>query len=157
MKLLMKIITVTGCICCSFLVNAQEVVSTQGATYSNVSGSLDFTIGEVLINTETNGSYNITQGFHQTNWNFLGLEDHVPEYEAIIYPNPILDVLNIKTNSFMGVAYSIYDAQGKLVTQNKLSADFTSIQVKHLAPGSYSVILNNESQKLKTFKLIKSH
>ena len=30
---------------------AQEVVSTQGDSYTNSSGSIDFTIGEVVINT----------------------------------------------------------------------------------------------------------
>lgn len=32
-------------------VSAQEVVSTQGDSYTNASGSIDFTIGEVIINT----------------------------------------------------------------------------------------------------------
>uniref|UniRef100_UPI00404B1454 T9SS type A sorting domain-containing protein n=1 Tax=Flavobacterium sp. TaxID=239 RepID=UPI00404B1454 len=48
-----------------------------------------------------------------------------------------------------------YDAQGKLVMQNILSAEQTPIQVSQLAPGSYSLTLNNETQNLKTFKLIK--
>ena len=69
-------------------VSAQEVVSTQGDSYSNTSGSIDFTLGEVIIATGTDGTNNITQGFHQTNWNFLGVEDFSPNYEAIIFPNP---------------------------------------------------------------------
>jgi hypothetical protein len=48
-------------------VTAQEVVSTQGDSYSNSSGSIDFTIGEVIINTGTDGTNDLTQGFHQTN------------------------------------------------------------------------------------------
>ena len=67
-------------------VSAQEVVSTQGDSYSNASGSIDFTIGEVVIKTGTDGTNDITQGFHQTNWNFLGVEDHAPSYEATIFP-----------------------------------------------------------------------
>jgi hypothetical protein len=63
-------------------VSAQEVVVTQGDSYSNASGNIDFTIGEVIINTETDGNNDLTQGFHQTNWNFLGVEDHSPSYEA---------------------------------------------------------------------------
>ena len=52
-------------------VSAQEVVSTQGDSYSNASGSIDFTIGEVIIDTGTDGTNDLTQGFHQTNWNFV--------------------------------------------------------------------------------------
>ena len=138
-------------------VTAQEVVATQGDSYSNASVNIDFTIGEVIINTGTDGSNDLTQGFHQTNWNFVGLEDHSPSYEATIYPNPTSEVLNIKTSTFENVTYTLYDAQGKLVMQDILSAEQTPIQVSQLAPGNYSIILNNETQNLKTFKLVKTH
>lgn len=138
-------------------VSAQEVVATQGDSYSNASGNIDFTIGEVIIATGTDGTNDLTQGFHQTNWNFLGVEDFAPNYEAIIYPNPTEDVLNIRTSTFENVTYTMYDAQGKLVMQEMLSAEQTPIQVDQLAPGSYSLTLNNEAQNLKTFKLVKTH
>ena len=137
--------------------SAQEVVSTQGDSYSNASAKIDFTIGEVVINTGTDGTNDLTQGFHQTNWNFLGVEDFAPNYEAIIFPNPTLDVLNIRTSKFENVTYTLYDAQGKLVMHDILSAEQTPIQVSQLAPGSYSLTLNNETQNLKTFKLVKTH
>ena len=136
-------------------VSAQEVVSSQGDSYSNGSGSIDFTIGEVVINTGTDGSNDLTQGFHQTNWNFVGLEDHATSYEATIYPNPTSEVLNIRTSTFENVTYTLYDAQGKLVLQNVLSAEQTPLQVGQLAPGNSSIILKNETQNLNTFKLIK--
>lgn len=139
----------------SISVSAQEVVSTQGDSYSNATGSLDFTIGEVVINTGTDGTNDITQGFHQTNWNFVGLEDFALDYEATIFPNPTEDVLNIRTSTFENVTFTLYDAQGKLVIQDVLSAEQTPIQVSQLAPGSYSLTLNNQTQNLKTFKLIK--
>jgi hypothetical protein len=141
----------------SLAVSAQEVVTTQGDSYSNTSANIDFTIGEVIIATGTDGTNDITQGFHQTNWNFLGVEDFAPNYEAIIFPNPTADVLNIKTSMFENVTYTLYDAQGKLVMQDILSEEQTPIQVSHLAPGAYSITLNNETQNLKTFKLIKTH
>lgn len=144
-------------------ISAQEVVSTQGDSYTNASGSIDFTVGEVIINTGTDGTNDLTQGFHQTNWNFLGVEDNAPDYEVTIFPNPAADVLNIRTNTFEHVTYSLYDAQGKLVLQDKLAAEQTPIQVSQLAPGSYSLELifedGNEGSlsqsKRKTFKLVK--
>jgi hypothetical protein len=143
-------------------ISAQEVVSTQGDSYSNANGSIDFTVGEAIINTGTDGTNDLTQGFHQTNWNFLGVEDNAPNYEASIFPNPTSDVLNIKTSSFENVTYTLYDAQGKLVLQSILAAEVTPIQVSHLAPGAYSLQLTFEegkksASKSKTFKLIKSY
>ena len=152
----------------AFSASAQEVVSSQGETYSNANGSIDFTVGEVIINTGSNGTNDLTQGFHQTNWNFLGVEDFAPEYQVTIFPNPTQDVLNIKTSLFENVTYTLYDAQGKLVMQNILSAEQTPIQVSQLAPGSYSLelIFENENNgplslakgsKRKIFKLVKTH
>ena len=138
-------------------VSAQEVVSSQGESYSNASANIDFTLGEVIIATGTDGTNDLTQGFHQTNWNFLGVEDFAPNYEAIIFPNPTEDILNIRTSTFENVTYTLYDAQGKLVMQDILSAEQTPIQVSQLAPGSYSLTLNNQTQNLKTFKLVKTH
>ena len=143
-------------------ISAQEVVSTQGDSYSNANGSIDFTVGEAIINTGTDGTNDLTQGFHQTNWNFLGVEDNAPNYEASVFPNPTSDVLNIKTSSFENVTYTLYDAQGKLVLQSILAAEVTPIQVSHLAPGAYSLQLTFEEgkksvSKSKTFKLIKSY
>jgi len=141
----------------SLAVTAQEVVSTQGESYATASAKIDFTIGEVIVATGTDGTNDLTQGFHQTNWNFLGVEDYAPKYEATIFPNPTEDVLNIRTSTFENVTYTLYDAQGKLVMQNILSAEQTPIQVSQLAPGNYSLTLNNETQNLKVFKLVKTH
>ena len=147
--------------CCSIFVliaaNAQEVVSTQGESYSNASGSIDFTIGEVVINTNSNGSNDLTQGFHQTNWNFVGIEDQDPAYIVSVFPNPTQDLLTIRTTSFEKMVCQFYDAEGKLVLQQNLTAEQTSIPVSHLATGSYSLILSNGTQNIKTIKLIKTH
>ena len=153
MKKLVTLLVLTS----TLTTTAQEVIATQGDSYSNTSTQIDFTIGELLISTGTDGINDITQGFHQTNWNFVGLEDHAAGYQATIFPNPTSEVLNITTSTFENVTYTLYDAQGKLIFQDKLSAEQTPIQVSQLAPGSYSLTLSNETQNLKTFKLIKSH
>ena len=51
----------------SVCVSAQEVIATQGGSYTSASANIDFTIGEVIINTVTDGTNYLTQGFHQTN------------------------------------------------------------------------------------------
>ena len=137
------------------VVFAQEVISSQGSSYVNSSNSIDFTIGEVITNTESSGNITLTQGFHQSNWNFLGLQDFDPSYSASIFPNPTSDVLNIKVSDFEKVAYSLFDEQGKLIAQNLLSGEVTSIQVSQLALGSYTIKLSKENQSLKSFKLVK--
>lgn len=136
---------------------SQEVISSQGDSYSNTSGSIDFTLGEVIIDTETNGTNDITQGFHQTNWNFVGLEDAAPEYSATIYPNPTSDYLNIQVNEYKEVSYVLYDSQGKLISGDSLNNEKTSVPVNELPSGGYSLVLTRNNTTLKTFKLVKTH
>jgi hypothetical protein len=57
------------------------VISTQGGTYSGSGLVLDFTVGEVVINTASTstGSHTLTQGFHQSKWSVVGIRDHFPD------------------------------------------------------------------------------
>jgi hypothetical protein len=137
-------------------VSAQDVVSAQGDSYSNASANIDFTIGEVIIDTGTDGTNDLTQGFHQTNWNFAGLDDQAPQMEVTVFPNPTSEVLNISTETYAGVVYKLYDAQGKLVANDILNGYTTTINVNQCAPGTYSLVLEDKNQLLKTFKLIKT-
>ena len=152
----MKNLLLFGVLTLSLNSLGQEVISTQGDSYSNAGGGIDFTIGEVVINTGTDGTNDLTQGFHQTNWNFLGVDNHEQNFEATVYPNPLGSELFIQTDNFKFMSYVLYDATGRIVAENKLNSLETGIDVSTLAPSSYSLVLLNENQeKVKTFKLIK--
>jgi hypothetical protein len=135
---------------------SQGVISSQGDSYTDSSASIDFTIGEVVTSTVSNGEKTLTQGFHQTNWSFVSIENHVPNYEAFIFPNPTDNFLNIKAISFKNVNYSLFDEMGKLVLNGTLYSEKTSLDVSKLHTGLYSLVLNNSENKLKTFNIIKT-
>ena len=135
---------------------SQDVISSQGDSYTDSSASIDFTIGEVVTFTGSTIENNITQGFHQTNWSFVSVQDHVQDYQAIIYPNPTEDFLNIQTSLYQDVNYLLYDEMGKLILQGNLSSEKTSLDVSKIATGRYSLTLINSKEALKTFNIIKT-
>ena len=135
----------------SIVLNAQEVVSTQGDSFYNGTGSIDFTLGEVIISTETDGTNTITQGFH------LGVVDFATEHEVVIFPNPASDWVFIRFKAFENVTYTLYNAQGKLVKQDILTATQTPIQISQLAPGAYLLHLKNNIENLQTIKIAILH
>ena len=135
---------------------SQDVISSQGDSYTDSSATIDFTIGEVVTFTGSTIENNITQGFHQTNWNFVSVQDHVQDYQAIIYPNPTEDFLNIQTSLYQDVNYLLYDEMGKLILQGNLSSEKTSLDVSKIATGRYSLTLINSKEALKTFNIIKT-
>lgn len=142
----------------NYVVFSQQVIGTQGETQMGANGSLEYTIGEVVINTISNGSNDLTQGFHQTRWDITPFNDPTPDFEVIIYPNPVTDQLNIQTNLYKDVTYSLYDESGKVIIESILESELTSVPVDYLSGGVYFLALRNDKLKLsiKTFKIIKS-
>ena len=137
-------------------VYAQEVVSTAGEVFSVSGSSISYTLGELVINTENSGTLEITQGFQQSNWIYLGVENYAPDFQVTIFPNPISNELNIRVADFENVSYQMFDATGKLVKQNILTGEITVVDVQQFATGMYTITLLNGNQDfLKTIKLIK--
>jgi len=136
---------------------SQEVISSQGDTYTGASGVVDFTLGEVVINTVSTANNDVTQGFHQTYWNFAGVENLDPDFEASVYPNPMETQLTVTVANYTSVRYEMFDASGKIVCSANLTDEITQIEVIDFAPGSYQLsLIGQDDQILKNFKLIKT-
>ncbi len=134
---------------------AQDVIGTAGDSYSTTAGNIDFTIGEVVINTVTNGTEDLTQGFQQPSWTYAGVYDFVDDYSAVIFPNPTIDVVNINSPEFAGVTFTLQDAAGRIVLVGNLTDVNTTLDFSVYATGTYSITLSKQGENLKTFKLIK--
>ena len=138
-------------------INAQEVISVQGASYSNSNGSIDFTIGEVVTATLINTNNILTQGFHQTNLTVLAVDDFDINFQARVFPNPTQDLLQLDILNFSGLNYKVYDIQGRQLSIAKIDKKNTVINTSQYAKGMYLlVILNENKQKLKTYRIIKN-
>jgi hypothetical protein len=138
-------------------VQAQEVVSTQGESYETTSAMLDYTIGEPVIFTGTDGVTTLTQGFHQSNWNLASTFTLDENTEINVYPNPVNDHLTIENSDFEGNSYVVYDGQGKMVHHGELKEEETTLEATKWAPGTYNLVIHSKDQaKLKSFKLVKN-
>ncbi len=146
-----------GLMLLSGALSAQEVISTQGGSYSNGSNTIDFTIGEPVIETVSGGSNELTQGFHQTLLTITGIEDFDVNFSVNIFPNPTSEFIYLKVEQLKDVSYNIYDATGKLLWQEKLTGLTTKVNVSDLPKGIYFIALTQKgSKKIKTFKIIKN-
>ncbi|MEX1001685.1 MAG: T9SS type A sorting domain-containing protein [Crocinitomicaceae bacterium] len=138
------------------LLSSQEVVSVQGDSYNNDNKSVDFTIGEIIINTVSDSTNDITQGFHQTKWDFLNIELHNSNVEIKVYPNPVEKQLNIETFPYKNINYKMYNNKGQVVLEGILTQEITSLNTENLQSANYTLILlNDKKEKIKTYKLIK--
>ncbi|OPZ98349.1 MAG: hypothetical protein BWY70_01247 [Bacteroidetes bacterium ADurb.Bin408] len=135
-----------------------SVIASTGASTSSGNVKMDYTLGEVVIETFSAGGQTITQGFHQTNLTLVAIENTEMFSEISIYPNPADNLVNIDIPQNYGqMDISIYDASGKLIRNKPNAAGHLTFDVSTLASGIYYLqVLQPENNKLKTFKLVKN-
>jgi hypothetical protein len=117
-----KAITVIACLVKSFWSYGQTldkaVVSTAGNIVSNSSISLEYTIGESAVGTDTNPNLQLSQGFNQgykkDNSSVSGVED---ASKVRIYPNPTSSVLHIQAVSSCQIR--VISVVGEVITNSK--------------------------------------
>lgn len=75
---------------------------------------------------------------------------------AVVYPNPVDDILNVKITGSRGntISYHLIDASGKSVSvKEQMSSQFI-INMKGFITGVYILVLQDASSR-KSFKIIK--
>lgn len=137
---------------------AQQVISSTGGSGSNSSGSITFTLGELVIDTKTSGGTSITQGFHQTKLTITEVTE-LPglSFSIIAFPNPTSDFIMLKmakeNNDKLG--YALFDLQGKLLLKGDLSDGEAQVSFATLPPATYILKITKAGKEMKTMKIIK--
>lgn len=135
-----------------------SVIASTGASASSGNVKMDYTLGEVVVETFSAGGNTLTQGFHQTNLTLVAIENPELFTEISIYPNPASDVMNVDIPSgYSLLDISLYDVTGKLIlNKNQVSGKLT-LDVATMASGTYYLqVINPQNKQLKTFKLVKN-
>jgi hypothetical protein len=87
----------------------------------------------------------------------LAIEDFDINYQARVFPNPTQDLLQVEIQNFAGLNFKMYDIQGRQLSNEKLNRINTTINTTPYAKGLYLlVILNENNQLLKTYRIIKN-
>ena len=71
-----------------------------------------------------------------------------------VWPNPISNVINVTTPSNSG-NIKIMSIDGRCVYQNKYTANMMEIDSENLSQGPYVIMINDDSGKLYTTKIVK--
>ena len=137
---------------------SQEVVSTGGDYYKNESGSISSTLGETVVETFSQNSYILTQGFQQSSLEVTAIEEISRLYfEINAFPNPTTEFVKLKvdTKDFAGMKFKLIDMNGRTLQIKNITQNETNIYFHQLPPATYLLIVNDRTNELKTFKIIK--
>jgi len=140
--------------------NTPDVVAASGDYFTNVNGSLSWTLGEIAIETLNEENAILTQGFQQSNFTMVTLREIENDYEIRLFPNPTRDILSIDFYNLSNpskIEICLMDLQGKVIWTEKIDTSKSkNFDIAHLATGMYLVRLTDTSRNIiKTFKINK--
>jgi hypothetical protein len=147
---------------------AQTSVNATGGNASGSGGSVSYSVGQVVYTTNTGTNGSVAQGVQQPFEISVvtGLEEAKGiNLSVTAYPNPTTDYLTLSidastTLSIQSMSYQLYDMNGKLLQNEKITGNKTSIVMSNLVPANYFVkVVKTQglaSQEVKTFKIIKN-
>jgi hypothetical protein len=120
---------------------AQTVLASAGNSYASPSVSVNWTVGETIIETFDTNNALVTQGMHQQS----ALPSSVSEVQAnalTLWPNPAREQVTISGSRQPIEHIEIFDAVGKLVASH---AQKNVFNVAPLSAGSYVVRVRSGS------------
>lgn len=141
--------------------HAQTGVNATGGNASGSGGSASYSVGQVVYTSNTGASGSVAQGVHQP---FeisvvVGIEEAKDiNLSVTAYPNPTTDYLTLEVQEFelSDLSFQLYDMNGKLLQNEKITGTQTRIVMSNLAPDTYLVKVVQANKNIKTFKVIKN-
>ena len=134
----------------------RDVISSTGGFYSNGSGQLSVTIGEVITTTISDGTNELTQGFHQTIITVTNIENHSIDFEMSVFPNPTSKSVTIRIKELKdNISLTLYGVDGKIILTERIQSLETNLNVEQFANGIYFLNLSKDGQFIKLYKVLK--
>ena len=137
-----------------------QVVVSSGDFFSSPSGSLAWSLGEILTETYQQTNNSLTQGFHQPETSPVTGFEKGNEIALAIYPNPTIDLVNVKISQNGTYQFDVLDLHGRKLNRTELTIDNETlvyeINLKDFAPAIYLLkITNIRTGRISFFKIEK--
>ena len=142
---------------------APQSVNSGGTKMTQANGSLSFTVGELVVLSQTDSDGNTLGGGFTAGATLTTVsieETDAAILDVKVYPNPTTELVNIqiKHSTLDQVVVTITDLQGKEVYSGKYAgiSNIIGINAASYATGNYLLTLKNlNNQMLGTYKIIK--
>ncbi len=146
-----------------FGLNAQKSVVSSGGKASGTGGTVSYSAGQVSYQSISGTGGSVTQGVQQVYIQSVSTGS-IPkgiDLKLTASPNPVSDVLLLKVSDSAKSAFSylLYDMNGKILQNQHVTSDETSISMGVYSSGSYLLkVIQHQSGKtreIQSFKIIK--
>ena len=142
---------------------APQSVNSGGTKMTQANGSLSFTVGELVVLSQTDSDGNTLGGGFTAGATLTTVsiqETDAAVLDVTVFPNPTAELVNIQINhsTIDQVVVTITDLQGKEVYNGKYAgiSNVIGINTASYVTGTYVLSLKNlNNQVLGTYKIIK--
>lgn len=137
----------------------QQVVATAGNSWSVPGYTVEWTLGEIAIETYNATGIILTQGMHQPGLSINNVYDS-PLYsmEIKVFPNPVNDILILELikSGNMQFRYELSDITGRIIQIRQIQSSREEINLDNYNSGIYLLrIMTTDNQPVKLYKIIK--
>ena len=123
-------------------ITSPSVISSSGNSYNNGGVNMDYTLGEIVVETQTNTTTILTQGFHQGVLKVNTSVENI-DIKTKVYPNPTTNFIIIELEKNVNADILVYDINGKLVIKDKLNDENQKqFDFSFLKQGNYLLHIN---------------
>jgi hypothetical protein len=136
----------------------QEVISSGGGFHTQVNASIQFNIGEVLVEDFQNTNCHLQLGFEQGFYGLVGINENVLLDTGLsIFPNPTNGLIFIHSENNNDLQQiELFDITGKILLSQNFSKNCT-LDISTFANGVYHLNFYSSKNSIsKTFKIIKN-
>jgi len=138
--------------------NAQEAITASGEDATGSGGSVAYSVGQVVYNSNTGSNGSVHQGVQQPYEIFaVGIKEAVVNISLSVYPNPIDDILILQIDDFHNqkLTWQLFNLHGELLEIKQVNGRQTLINSGSLAPAPYILSITQENKIFQSFKIIK--
>ncbi|WP_458628600.1 T9SS type A sorting domain-containing protein [Winogradskyella sp. PC D3.3] len=140
---------------------AQNNTVVSGGTASGSGGSASYTVGQIDYSAVSSADGSISQGVqHAFEISTLGIDDFPTiSLDMMVFPNPTTSKVTLKIGNYTSEAlrYEVYDIYGRKLQFNKILEVESEILFNQLPSATYLLMVFDQRQLLKTFKIIKTN
>lgn len=122
-----------------------EIISTSGSSFTGINSRIDFTVGELITPTLSNGVIELTQGFHQPEIHYTLVETFSDDFSFLLYPNPTEQFLSVETTYEEFVQLYLNDIHGNSIYTSSGFKYKTVLDLGIYAAGSYILTILDKS------------
>lgn len=136
----------------------QTSVNTSGGEVKNYSGSVSYSIGQVVYVSVANDNGSVSQGVQQAyQVSSAGILIADADFSLSVFPNPTTNQIILEVGKYVNQAlnYVLFDIEGKQIQANKVLDKQTNIDMSSLPTATYRMEVYQANKQIQSFKILK--